>query len=96
MDTAGCEHLRHGALATAQSAGESYAQHRLDGKTTPQFTGKLNKLTLKLDRPNIDFVALAKGMGVEGRAVANVDDFNKALAEYVPAQGPRLLEVQMA
>jgi acetolactate synthase-1/2/3 large subunit len=51
---------------------------------------------LKLDRPTIDFVALAKGMGVEGRAVANVDDFNKALAEYVAAQGPRLIEVQMA
>jgi acetolactate synthase-1/2/3 large subunit len=51
---------------------------------------------LKIDRPTIDFVALAKGMGVEGRAVANVDDFNKALAEYVAAQGPRLIEVQMA
>jgi acetolactate synthase-1/2/3 large subunit len=51
---------------------------------------------LKIDRPTIDFVALARGMGVEGRAVANVDDFNKALAEYVAAQGPRLIEVQMA
>jgi acetolactate synthase-1/2/3 large subunit len=35
-------------------------------------------------------------MGVEARAVANVDDFNKAMAEYVSAQGPRLIEVQMA
>src|ERR1700760_68284 len=51
---------------------------------------------LKLDRPTIDFVAPARGMGVEGRAVANVDDFNKALAEYVAVQGPRLIEVQMA
>jgi acetolactate synthase-1/2/3 large subunit len=51
---------------------------------------------LKLDRPTIDFVALAKGMGVEGRAVANVDDFNKALAEAIATQGPRLIEVQMA
>ena len=51
---------------------------------------------LKLDRPTIDFVALARGMGVEGRAVANADDLNKALAEYVSAQGPRLIEVQMA
>ena len=51
---------------------------------------------LKLDRPTIDFVALARGMGVEARAVANVDDFNKAMAEYVSAQGPRLIEVQMA
>jgi acetolactate synthase-1/2/3 large subunit len=51
---------------------------------------------LKLDRPTIDFVALAKGMGVEARAVANVDDLNKVLAEFVAAQGPRLIEVQMA
>ena len=27
---------------------------------------------LKIDRPTIDFVALAKGMGVEGRAVTTV------------------------
>jgi acetolactate synthase-1/2/3 large subunit len=49
---------------------------------------------LKIDRPTIDFVALAKGMGVEGRAVTTADDFNKALAEAVAAQGPRLIEVQ--
>ena len=51
---------------------------------------------LKIDRPTIDFVALARGMGVEGRAVANVDDFNKALADFVAVKGPRLIEVQMA
>jgi acetolactate synthase-1/2/3 large subunit len=50
---------------------------------------------LKLDRPTIDFVALAKGMGVPGRAVSNVDDFNKALAEGIAEKGPRLIEVQM-
>ena len=49
---------------------------------------------LKLDRPTIDFVALAKGMGVEGRAVTTADDFNKALAEAIAAPGPRLIEVQ--
>jgi acetolactate synthase I/II/III large subunit len=50
---------------------------------------------LKLDRPNLDFVALAKGMGVQGRAVSDVDDFVKALAEGVAEKGPRLIEVQM-
>jgi acetolactate synthase-1/2/3 large subunit len=50
---------------------------------------------LKLDRPNLDFVALAKGMGVQGRAVSNVDDFVKALVEGVAEKGPRLIEVQM-
>ena len=50
---------------------------------------------LKLDRPDLDFVALARGMGVPGRAVANADDFNKALAEAIAEPGPRLIEVQM-
>ncbi len=50
---------------------------------------------LKIDRPTLDWVALARGMGVAGRAVDNVDDFNKALAEGVTEQGPRLIEVQM-
>ncbi|WOH65366.1 acetolactate synthase large subunit [Bradyrhizobium sp. BWA-3-5] len=50
---------------------------------------------LKIDRPTLDFVAMAKGMGVPGRAVANADDFNKALAEAIAEPGPRLIEVQM-
>ena len=50
---------------------------------------------LKLDRPTLDFVALAKGMGVPGRAVTNADEFNKALAEAVAEPGPRLIEVLM-
>jgi acetolactate synthase I/II/III large subunit len=56
--------------------------------------GKRAMDMLKLDRPTIDFVALARGMGVEGRAVTTADDLNKALAEAIAAQGPRLIEVQ--
>src|SRR3954469_8638328 len=50
---------------------------------------------LKIDRPTLDFVSLAKGMGVPGRAVSTADDFVKALAEAMAVQGPRLIEVQM-
>ena len=50
---------------------------------------------LKIDRPDLDFVALARGMGVPGRSVATADDFNKALAEAIAEPGPRLIEVQM-
>src|SRR3954451_23951895 len=49
---------------------------------------------LKLDRPTLDFVSLAKGMGVQGRAVTTADDFVKALDEAMAEQGPRLIEVQ--
>src|SRR3954462_6057138 len=50
---------------------------------------------LKLDRPTLDFVSLAKGMGVQGRAVTTADEFVKALDEAMAEQGPRLIEVQM-
>jgi acetolactate synthase I/II/III large subunit len=50
---------------------------------------------LKIDRPTIDFVSLAKGMGVPARSVDNTDDFVKALAEAIPEKGPRLIEVLM-
>src|SRR6516162_3802172 len=50
---------------------------------------------LKIDRPTIDFVALARGMGVEARAVTSADELNKALAEAIAEPGPRLIEVQM-
>jgi acetolactate synthase I/II/III large subunit len=56
--------------------------------------GKRAEDMLKLDRPTLDFVALAKGMGVPGRAVTTADEFNKALEEAVREKGPRLIEVQ--
>ena len=50
---------------------------------------------LKIDRPTIDFVSLARGMGVEARAVTSAGELNKALAEAIAEPGPRLIEVQM-
>jgi acetolactate synthase I/II/III large subunit len=50
---------------------------------------------LKIDRPALDWVALAKGMGVAARAVATAEEFVAALAEAIPERGPRLIEVQM-
>jgi acetolactate synthase-1/2/3 large subunit len=50
---------------------------------------------LKIDRPTLDWVALAKGMGVAARAVTTADELVSALAEAIPEKGPRLIEVQM-
>ena len=64
-------------------------------------TTRATKARLKSNRaittniPTSMIVALARGMGVPGRAVANADDFNKALAEAIGEPGPRLIEVQM-
>jgi acetolactate synthase I/II/III large subunit len=58
--------------------------------------GKRAQDMLKIDRPTIDFVSLARGMGVAGRAVTSADEFNIALAEAIAEPGPRLIEVQLA
>src|ERR1700694_628434 len=50
---------------------------------------------LKIDRPTLDWVSLAKGMGVAARAFATADELVAALAEAIPERGPRLIEVQM-
>jgi acetolactate synthase-1/2/3 large subunit len=50
---------------------------------------------LKIDRPALDWVSLAKGMGVAGHSVSTADDFVKALAAGIAEPGPRLIEVQM-
>ncbi|MGY3529825.1 MULTISPECIES: acetolactate synthase large subunit [Bradyrhizobium] len=57
--------------------------------------GKRAQDMLRIDSPTLDFVALAKSMGVPGRAVTTADEFNKALAEAVAEPGPRLIEVQV-
>jgi acetolactate synthase I/II/III large subunit len=48
---------------------------------------------LDLDHPDIDFVALAKGMGVPGARVTDMAEFNRRLVEAIATPGPYLVEV---
>jgi acetolactate synthase-1/2/3 large subunit len=48
---------------------------------------------LDLNQPDLDFVNLAKGMGVPGARVSDIDDFNRRLAEGIASTGPYLIEV---
>ncbi|MGN6285564.1 MAG: acetolactate synthase large subunit [Afipia sp.] len=57
--------------------------------------GEKAKHMLSLDNPTLDWVALAKGMGVPGKSVTTAEDFHKALSESVAGSGPRLIEVVM-
>ena len=50
---------------------------------------------LTLDRPTLDFVALAKGMGVEGARVEDLEGFTKQLQWAMGHKGPYLIEVVM-
>jgi acetolactate synthase-1/2/3 large subunit len=50
---------------------------------------------LTLDRPTLDFVHLAKGMGVEGAKVHDLDGLVKQLQWGMQHKGPYLVEVVM-
>lgn len=50
---------------------------------------------IDLDRPNLDFVHLARGMGVPGEAVEDLESFDRAFAGAVATPGPYLIEVRM-
>lgn len=50
---------------------------------------------LSLDNPTLDWVSLAKGMGVAGRSVHTAEDFFTELTDSVREKGPRLIEVVM-
>ncbi|HXC91441.1 MAG TPA: acetolactate synthase large subunit [Stellaceae bacterium] len=48
---------------------------------------------LDLNHPDLDFVALAKGLGVPGARVTDMDEFNRRLAEGIATPGPYLVEI---
>ncbi len=50
---------------------------------------------MQIGRPDLDFVALAHGMGVPGVRVASLDDFAKALRAGLKSGGPNLIEVMI-
>jgi acetolactate synthase-1/2/3 large subunit len=48
---------------------------------------------MELDRPALDWVAIARGMGVEAGRAATIDEFNRLLAAGLRAQGPYLIDL---
>jgi acetolactate synthase-1/2/3 large subunit len=47
----------------------------------------------EISRPDIDWVCLAKGMGVPGTRVTSMDTFAKELRNGLQSNGPTLIEV---
>jgi acetolactate synthase-1/2/3 large subunit len=47
---------------------------------------------LDLSRPDLDWVAIAAGMGVPGRRVTTAAEFSDALARSLATPGPFLIE----
>ena len=50
---------------------------------------------LNLDRPHLDFVSLAKGMGVPGRRVEDVAELMRAIEDAAKEPGPYLIEAAL-
>jgi acetolactate synthase-1/2/3 large subunit len=57
--------------------------------------GPRAKSMFEIDRPELDWVLLAKGMGVSSKRVASLDEFAKALQGGFESQGPTLIEVRL-
>ncbi|MEZ5501153.1 MAG: acetolactate synthase large subunit [Halioglobus sp.] len=51
--------------------------------------------TLQIGNPDLDFVALARGMGVQAGRAATADEFNMLLAEAMAGRGPRLIDAMV-
>jgi acetolactate synthase-1/2/3 large subunit len=48
---------------------------------------------LTLDRPNLDWIALARGLGVEGSRAENLEEFAQQLKRALSRRGPYLVEL---
>ncbi|MEX2518504.1 MAG: thiamine pyrophosphate-dependent enzyme, partial [Paracoccaceae bacterium] len=50
---------------------------------------------LSLDRPTLDWVSIARGMGVESVRVEDAAGLDRALADGVASDGPYLIQVDL-
>ena len=50
---------------------------------------------IDIDRPTIDWVAMARSMGVPGTRVQSAEDFHAAMVASAREPGPRLIEVKL-
>jgi benzoylformate decarboxylase len=62
----------------------------------PVFGYAPGALVAGTELPDLDFVALATGQGVEGVRVERADHLREALADALNANAPRLVEIEVA
>jgi acetolactate synthase-1/2/3 large subunit len=76
-------------------SNRSYAilKGELDRLEKPVGRAALN--LLDIGKPDLDFVALAKGLGVAGRRVSTLDEFTTALRSGFESAAPNLIEVPL-
>lgn len=83
-------------ITTIIFANNSYAILKAEysnmGAGTP---GERALSMIDIDRPRIDWLAMAQSMGVPAVAVNTAEDFYRALADSAREPGPRLIEVRL-
>jgi len=81
-------------VTTVLFANRSYAILRQElSNVGAQNVGRKALDMLDLGRPDLNWVALARGMGVPGNRVATMEEFNTRFAEAAATPGPNLIEV---
>ena len=50
---------------------------------------------LDLSRPDIDWVAIAEGMGVPATRASNAEEFHQQFADAMEGEGPCLIEAMV-
>jgi len=83
-------------VTTIIFANNSYAILKAEyanmGAGTP---GERALSMIDIDRPRIDWLAMAKSMGVPGVAVETAEDFHRAMVDSTREPGPCLIEVRL-
>jgi len=79
-------------VTTIIYANSSYAilKHELDNVQAE--SGRVALDMMELDRPNLDWVSLAAGMGVKAQRAETIAEFNDALIDALAYDGPYLIE----
>jgi acetolactate synthase-1/2/3 large subunit len=83
-------------VTTVVLANQSYAILNMElQRVGADAGGPLARRLLDLTDPELDFVALAQGMGVPGRRVETAEELTAALEASLAEPGPALIEVPL-
>jgi acetolactate synthase-1/2/3 large subunit len=88
-------HAREGLdITTVLLNNRSYAILEMElARVGAAAAGPVARSLLDLSRPDLDFVALARGMGVPAQRATTAEEFNAAFAGALREPGPHLVEV---
>jgi acetolactate synthase I/II/III large subunit len=80
-------------VTTVIFANRSYRILKVElGRVGADAPGPKALSSLDLNNPDLDWVHLAKGMGVEASRVEKIEDFAAQFASAMKQRGPRLIE----